>query len=180
MRLRSIVFPGFWAALAACSSSNGAAPGTNDGGGGSGGGGGGGCSASALTCGDVLPGATLTALQPSATGYMESGTLPCHFTLPSSSGGIVQAFCGGADLLSQQLAIAEGAYPGDATETDTIGAKSFELVVGPPNAVGSTAEVAAVTTNGKYVFNVSLSSAAADIMAARALARAIDTNLSAR
>jgi hypothetical protein len=133
----------------------------------------------ALTCGAVLPAAKLTQLQPAATGYAESGHLPCRFTLPSTSSGIFQVFCGDATLLAAQRATATQAYPGDVTETDTIGMKSFELVVGPPMTLGSFAEVNALTTSGKYVFNVSLSSAAADIAASRLLASAIDTSLSA-
>lgn len=121
----------------------------------------------------------LAQLQPSATGYMESAHLPCKFTLPSTSSGIFQVFCGDASLLAAQSSTATQAYPGDVTETDTIGTKSFELVVGPPMTLGSFAEVNVLTTNGKYVFNASLESAAADIAASRLLAGAINTSLSA-
>ena len=127
----------------------------------------------------MLPAAQLSQLQPSATGYVESGHLPCKFTLPSTSSGIFQVFCGDATLLAAQSTTSTQAYPGDVTETDTIGMKSFELVVGPPMTLGSFAEVNALTTNGKYVFNASLSSAAADIAASRLLAGAINTSLSA-
>lgn len=140
---------------------------------------GGGCSVKTLTCGDVLAAAELSSLQPNATGYSESGQLPCRFTLPSASGGIFQVFCGGASLLDRQRATAEQAYPGSVTQTDTIGTKSFEVIVGPPKTSGSSAEVAAVTTSGKYVFDVSMTSAAADIVEVRKLAEAIDTTLSA-
>jgi hypothetical protein len=60
-----------------------------------------------------------------------------------------------------------------------VGMKSFELVVGPPMTLGSFAEVNALTTNGKYVFNVSLSSSSADIASSRLLGDAINTSLSA-
>jgi hypothetical protein len=138
-----------------------------------------GCSASAFTCGMVLTGAQLTQMQPDAAAYVESGKLPCMWSLPSSSGGILQVFCGDADLLARQRATGEGAYPGSTTETDTVGMKSFEMIVGPPMSTGSYAEVDALTSNGKYVFNVSLTNAAADITAVRPLADAIDANLSA-
>jgi hypothetical protein len=101
------------------------------------------------------------------------------WSLPSSSGGILQVFCGDADLLARQRATGESAYPGSTTETDTVGTKSFEMIVGPPMTTGSYAEVDALTSNGKYVFNVSLTNAAADITAVRPLADAIDANLSA-
>src|SRR6187455_2527164 len=115
-----------------------------------------GCSVSAFTCGMVLTGAQLTQLQPDATAYMESDKLPCTFSLPASSGGIFQVFCGDAELLARQRATGESAYPGSTTETDTVGMKSFEMNVGPPMTSGSYAEVDALTSNGKYVFNVSL------------------------
>lgn len=140
---------------------------------------GGGCSVRTLTCGDVLTAAVLAGLQPSATAYDETGHLPCRFSLPSTSGGIFQVFCGSATLLDTQRATAEQNYPGSVTQTDTIGTKSFEVIVGPPNTRGSSAEVAAVTTSGKYVFDVSMTSAAADIVEVRKLAEAIDTSLSA-
>jgi len=136
-----------------------------------------GCSVSAFTCGTVLTGAQLTQLQPDATGYGESDKLPCTWSLPSSSGGIFQVFCGDADLLARQRATGESAYPGSTTETDTIGMKSFEMIVGPPMTGGSYAEVDALTSNGKYVFNISLSSAAAHSPAVRPIADAIDGNL---
>jgi len=130
------------------------------------------------TCGAVLSASTLTTLQPNETGYTESSPLPCEFSLPSSSGGIFQVFCGDATLLEQQRATAEAAYPGAVTETDTIGMKSFEQIVGPAMMNGSYAEVNALTSNGKYVFNVSLNNAFADITQTRPLASAIDTQLS--
>src|SRR5262245_45086773 len=86
-------------------------------------GGGGKCSVASLTCGAVLAASKLAQLQPSATGYMESGKLPCQFSLPSSSGGIFQVFCGDAALLAQQSATALQSYPGDVTQTDTVGMK---------------------------------------------------------
>lgn len=137
------------------------------------------CATADLTCGAVLPAATLSQLQPSATGYDESAKFPCEFTLPNSSGGVFQAFCGGASLLANQQALTTQSFPGAVTETDTVGSKSFELVVGAPMTLGSIAEVDAVTTNGKYVFSASLSSTAADIAATRRLATAIDQGLSA-
>jgi hypothetical protein len=118
-------------------------------------------------------------LQPSETGYMESSTmLPCDFSLPSSSGGVIQVFCGDAALLETQRTTAEMLYPGAVTETDTIGMKSFEQIVGPAMMNGSYAEVNALTSNGKYVFNVSLNNAFADITQTRPLASAIDSQLS--
>jgi hypothetical protein len=140
---------------------------------------GGGCSVKTLTCADVLTSAALTALQPNVISYDGTGHLPCRFTLPNASSGIFQAFCGGTSLLDRQRATAEQAYPGSVTVTDTIGTKSFEVIVGPPKTTGSSAEVAAVTTSGKYVFDVSMTSAAADIAEVRKLAEAIDTSLSA-
>jgi hypothetical protein len=116
---------------------------------------------------------------PDATGYMEGGHLPCKFSLPQQSGGIFNAFCGDDTLLASQLATAQGAYPGMANETDTIGTASFELIVGPPAMLGSAAEVDALTSNGKYVFDVSLSSSAANIEDVRPLAGAMDLNFSA-
>jgi hypothetical protein len=141
-------------------------------------GGGGNCTRPA-TCGAVLSASMLMTLQPMETGYMESNILPCTFSLPSSSGGIFQVFCGDAALLETQRATAEAAYPGAVTETDTIGMKSFEQIVGPAMMSGSYAEVNALTTNGKYVFNVSLNNAYADITQTRPLASAIDASLSA-
>ena len=137
------------------------------------------CSTKALTCGAILTASALGSLQPTATGYVETGKLPCRFTLPSQAGGIFQVFCGDASLLTRQFNTAQTAYPGSVTETDTIGTKSFEVIVGPPNALGSSAEVVALTTSGKYVFDVSLTSAAADIVETRKLAEALDTSLSA-
>ena len=164
-------------ALGGCGSSDDDAA-SNSGSGGSGGAGGGKCSVSALTCGDLLSADALAAVEPGVETYSESGHLPCMFDLPGTAGGIFQAFCGDDALLASQLATAEDSYPGATMETDTIGSKSFELIVGAPGAVGSASEVAAVTTSGKYVFDVSLTSGAADIGATRALAQAIDANLS--
>ena len=98
----------------------------------------------------VLTGAQLTQLQPDATAYMESDKLPCTFSLPASSGGIFQVFCGDAELLARQRATGESAYPGSTTETDTVGMKSFEMNVGPPMTSGSYAEVDALTSNGTF------------------------------
>ena len=131
------------------------------------------------TCGAVLSDAMLMTLLPGETGYMASSALPCNFSLPSSSGGVFQVFCGDAALLEQQRATAEVAYPGATTETDTIGMKSFEQIVGPAMMTGSYAEVNALTTSGKYVFNVSLNNAYADITQVRPVATAIDASLSA-
>lgn len=131
------------------------------------------------TCGAVLSAAMLMTLQPAETGYTESSALPCQFSLPSSSGGIFQVFCGDAALLMKQRTTAEAAYPGAVTETDTIGMKSFEQIVGPAMMSGSYAEVNALTTSGKFVFNVSLNNAYADITQTRPLASAIDASLSA-
>jgi len=178
-KMRSMQFPSVWATVAFVTLGCGSNSGDGAGAGGSAGTGGAGkCSVSALSCGDVLPAATLTGLQPDVTSYSESGRLPCQFKLPSSSGGIFQVFCGDETLLAEQLSVADGTYPGNAIETDTVGQKSFELIVGAPMAVGSFAEVNALTTNGKYVFNASLSSKAADIAATRELAAAIDSSLS--
>jgi len=139
-----------------------------------------GCSVSSLTCGDALSAEEVASIEPAASEYSEDGRLPCRFSIPEQSGGIFQVFCGGASLLDAQRATAEQAYPGATTETDTIGSKSFEMVVGSPGELGSTTEVAALTTSGEYVFDVSLTSGAADMDATRRLAEAIDANLSAR
>jgi len=137
------------------------------------------CSVAALTCGAVLPASQLMSLQPMATGYMESGALPCMWSLPSSSGGGFQVSCGDAKLLQQQVDTAMMTYPSaNIFATDTIGKRSTEITVGPPMMDGSMAEIVVLTTNGKYVFNVSLQNAAADISQVRPLATAIDAQLS--
>ena len=51
--------------------------------------------------------------------------------------------------------------------------------IGDPVGVGSFGEIGALTTNGKYVFNVSTESAPSDIGATRQLAGAINTHLAA-
>jgi hypothetical protein len=127
----------------------------------------------------VLSAAELVSVEAEATEYSEDGNLPCRFSLPGQSGGIFNVFCGGESLLASQREVAEQAYPGSTTETNTVGSASFEMVVGSPGELGSATEVAAVTTNGKYVFDVSLTSGAADMAATRRLAEAIDANLSA-
>ncbi|HMF42508.1 MAG TPA: hypothetical protein VKQ32_17675 [Polyangia bacterium] len=127
----------------------------------------------------VLPASQLMSLQPNATGYTESGMLPCMWSLPSSSGGIFQVFCGDANLLDQQVMTLMTANPSATVfATDNIGKKSVEITLGPPMQSGSFAEIAALTTNGKYVFDVSLQNAAADITQVRPLAMAIDAQLS--
>jgi len=166
--------------LGACGSSDDDSGGSggSSGSSGSGGSGGGKCSTSALSCGDFLTAGELTTVETDVTNYSEDGKLPCQFDLPSEAGGIFQAFCGSEDLLARQLATANSAYPGAAMETDTIGTKSFELIVDEPGTKYSTTEVDALTTSGKYVFNVALVGVYSDIEASRQLARLIDANLS--
>jgi len=147
---------------------------------GSSGGGGGSCALSTLTCGAILPDSELMTLQPGLTTYDPNEMLPCQFTLQSDAGGIFQAFCGDAKLLMTQVSTAMTAYPtATIMETDMVGTKSWEIVLGEPMTTGSFAEIAALTTNGKYVFDVSMESAASDIAAVRPLAAAINTHLSA-
>lgn len=119
-------------------------------------------------------------LQPLVTSYNTLDMLPCQFGLESGAGGILQAFCGDADLLARQITTTMAAYPtATFTETDTVGMKSWEIMVGEPMQRGSFAEIGALTTNGQYVFNVSMESAASDIAAVRQIAAVINTHLSA-
>ena len=137
------------------------------------------CSVSALTCGAVLPASQLMSLEPMATGYTESGALPCMWTLPSSSGGNFQVVCGDATVFMQQVDMVMTMYPSaNIFATDTIGKKSTEISQGAPMTDGSFAEIVALSKNGKYVFTVQLQNAAADIAQVRPLAMAIDTQLS--
>src|SRR5262249_7244061 len=102
------------------------------------------------------------------------------FGLESGAGGIFQAFCGGADLLMRQINTTMAAYPtATFTETETVGMKSWEILIGEPMRGGASAEIGGLTTNGKYGFNVCEESAASDIAAVRQLAAAINTHLSA-
>ena len=135
---------------------------------------------STMMCGTILTEYELAMIEPLVTDYNTTETLPCMFGLESNAGGIFQAFCGGAELLTSQINTTMAAYPtATFTETDTVGMKSWEILVGDPMGVGSFAEVSALTTNGNYVFNVSTESAASDIVATRQLAAAINTHLSA-
>jgi len=141
--------------------------------------GGGSCSVSGLTCGDVLSASQLMSLQPMATGYMEAGALPCMWSLPSSSGGIFHVACGDTTAFTQAVDAEMTANPSASIfATDSIGKKSTEITVGPPMMDGSFAEIVALSKNGKYVFDVRLQNAAADIAQVRPLAMAMDTQLS--
>jgi hypothetical protein len=167
VRTGSIVLVGL-ALLAAAPGCGGSSGGSSD------------CPLSTMTCGTILTEYELAMIEPLVTDYNTTETLPCSFSLESNAGGIFQAFCGGAALLTSQIDTTMAAYPtATFTETDTVGMKSWEILVGDPMGVGSFAEVSALTTNGKYVFNVSTESAASDIVATRQLAAAIDTHLSA-
>jgi hypothetical protein len=133
-----------------------------------------------MMCGSILTAYELMSVEPLVTDYNTSETLPCMFSLYTNAGGIFQAFCGDASLLTSQINTTMAAYPGATfTETDTVGMKSWEILLGDPGSVGSFAEIGALTTNGKYVFNVSTDSIASDIMVTRQLAADIDANLSA-
>src|SRR5438045_1248399 len=112
--MRTIAFPGVALLLATavgCGSS-----------------GSGSCSVSGLTCGAVLPVSQLMSLQPMATGYMESGALPCQWSLPSSSSGTFHVVCGDATVFMQQVDMTMTNYPSASIfATDTVGKKSTEI-----------------------------------------------------
>jgi hypothetical protein len=142
--------------------------------------GGGGCALDTMMCGTILTAYELMSVEPLVTDYNTTETLPCMFGLYNNGGGIFQAFCGDATLLASQITTTMTAFPGATfTETDTVGMKSWEIMLGDPMSTGSFAEIGALTTNGKYVFDVSTTDVASDMAVTRQLAADIDANLSA-